>query len=100
MNLFYELDWCDPTLEQKSMRETVRKLKKFMDEHELWEFENRIKYIGDYAIAGTLAVHCEQMGFKRMKDKVNVCGSHDEQNKHKRNKSRQETVIAHGDTAR
>ena len=100
MNFFFQLDWCDPTQEQKSMRETVKKLKKFMDENELWEFESRIKYMGDFAIAGTLAVHCEQMGFNRIKDKINQCGSHDEQNTHKRNKSRQEAVIAFGDTER
>ena len=100
MNFFYELDWCDPLMEQKKMRETVTKLKRFMDEHDLWKYESRVKYVGDYAVTGTLAHHCEQMGFKRLKDKVNTCGSHDEQNKHKRSKSRQETVIAYDDTRR
>lgn len=100
MNIFFELDWCDPTLKHKSDRQTCIKLKRFLDENGLTKFERQLKLCGDYAIAGTIKSHLLALGFEDLAKRITICNSHDTTNKYKRVKSRQDDVITHEDTER
>ena len=95
--LLLDLLDCDPTIDDKSARNTARKIRDLLEKHGLLEYADRTKYTGDYAVLQKLNDEFSRLNMGNYTGRIKVCLSHSCQCKFKRTHEDVQKRVKSGD---